>query len=425
MENGVFFAFIKEDIANKVSSLFIQEEKTLIFRFYLPSFSVYKRYLCTIVLLTPNKTTLHLQQLKITNFRNYESGKLEFSEKLNCFVGKNGVGKTNLLDAVYYLCMCKSYFGVPDTVVALHQAPFFRAEGLFSRNGRTEKVVAKVKVRRKKIFECNDVAYKKLSEHIGLIPVVMIAPDDTRLATDGSEVRRRFIDNTLAQLAPDYLRQLIIYTKVLEQRNATLKHFAKTGTYNTALIASYDSQLLEPAANIFEYRKQFIEEFIPFFQLYYGIISGQNEEVSCTYSSPLAENTMEQILEKNKQRDRILQRTSSGIHKDDLVFVINGRPLKRYASQGQLKSFVLAVKLAQYEFIRQQKKIAPLLLLDDIFDKLDKLRVRQLLGLLLERDFGQIFITDTHENRVEGILKGFSENFKKFIVDEGKIRIAS
>ena len=211
---------------------------------------------------------------------------------------------------------------------------------------------------------------------------------------------------------------------MLLQRNTALKQFAKSGQYNEALIASYDQQMLIPASNIFEQRQRFVADFSPVFQRYYGIISGKQEEVACSYHSPLADNSLATILLQNRQKDQILQRTTSGPHKDDLGFVINGHPLKRYASQGQLKSFVLAVKLAQYEFIRQRKGLAPILLLDDIFDKLDASRVRQLLNLLLAQEFGQIFITDTHKDRVESILEGFSENYKKFIVEAGKVHPA-
>ncbi len=329
------------------------------------------------------------------------------------------MGKTNLLDAIYYLCMCKSYAGINDRKLVIHDEIFFRLEGVFGLNNKNERIVAKVVPGKNKVIEKNDVPYKKLLEHIGLFPVVMIVPDDTHLVTEGSEIRRRFIDNTLSQLEPMYLSGLVAYNKILKQRNSALKQFAAERYYDAKLIESYNQQLIEPAGLIFKKRKSFVEEFVPLFERYYQKISGKQEEVNCSYSSQLSNESLEILLEQNAEKDRILQRTSCGVHRDDLKFFLGEHSLKSFASQGQLKSFVLALKLAQYELLRIHKKVNPLLLLDDIFDKLDRFRVGHLISLLMENQFGQVFITDTHENRVQDIIEKFDSDFKKFVIDSG------
>jgi DNA replication and repair protein RecF len=258
-----------------------------------------------------------------------------------------------------------------------------------------------------------------LLEHIGQFPVVMIVPDDTLLVTEGSEVRRKFLDNTLSQLDPVYLTNVITYNKVLKQRNMVLKQFAAERYFDDQLISSYDFQLAKPAQQIFEKRSSFIKEFTPLFETYYQKISGEEESVKCNYHSQLSEEKLENLLAQNIEKDRILQRTTCGIHKDDLKFFLGDHSLKNFASQGQLKSFVLALKLAQYEMLRSEKKINPLLLLDDIFDKLDRFRVEHLISLLMENEFGQVFITDTHENRVQNIIEKFNSDFKKFVIESG------
>ncbi|MEM9823238.1 MAG: DNA replication and repair protein RecF [Bacteroidota bacterium] len=364
---------------------------------------------------------MFLREIRLTQFKNYPSAKVNLSPQLNCFVGKNGMGKTNLLDAIYYLCMCKSNFGIRDRQVVQHGTSFFRLEGRFAGDQEQEIIVAKVIPGKKKEMERNGVAYQRLFEHIGLIPVVMIVPDDTLLVSEGSEGRRKFLDNTLSQLDRQYLEQLLAYNKVLRQRNAALKQFAKNGYFDAALIETYNKQMLNPAAFIHQRRQAFLENFDPVFKEYYQIISKDAEKVDCTYVSRLAANSLSELFVASREKDRILQRTTAGIHKDDLKFIINGYALKTFASQGQLKSFVLALKLAQFEFLRKEKKIAPILLLDDIFDKLDRHRVEQLIGLLLERQFGQIFITDTHENRLEEIVKKFDSTFLNFKIEDGVV----
>lgn len=366
---------------------------------------------------------MQLKSLTLTNFKNYESQTLSFCAKINGLVGKNGAGKTNLLDAIYYLCMCKSYFGMSDNAIIRHEQDFFRSEGRFSKQDDGFKIVAKVRLRKKKELECNDVPYGKLSEHIGLLPVVVIAPDDTRLATEGSEHRRRFMNETLSQLDKTYLKHLIHYNKILSQRNAALKQMASEGRFDDALLTVYDTQLLPGAAYIYERRKQLVEDFLPVFTKTYAAISEDRETVNCKYHSPLHEADMAQLLTQNRAKDKILQRTTTGIHRDDLVFTIREKPVKRYASQGQLKSFILALKLAQFELFRKEKEETPILLLDDIFDKLDDSRVGQLVELLLGESFGQVFITDAHEHRLRELLSETSTEHKMFLVESGQVAV--
>lgn len=373
---------------------------------------------------------MHLEKITLTNFKNYASQTFSFGERLNAFVGLNGVGKTNILDAIYYLCMCKSYFLPSDSDVILRGGDFLRLEGLFAKNDRKEKIVAKVQARRKKIFERNDVPYSVLSEHIGFLPIVMIAPDDTELVKEGSEERRRFIDNTLSQLDGVYLTHLIFYNRVLEQRNSLLKKFADTEGGQQSdlenLLGIYDKQMLPSAMYIFEKRKQFVSDFEPIFNDIYQTISDANETVKVVYDSQFenigSQNNENGAGETNfwlatRQKDKILQRTTFGIHRDDLRFEMGGKSVKKFGSQGQLKSFVIALKLGQYEILRGIKSEPPILLLDDIFDKLDEQRVKNLLQLIVNQAYGQIFITDTHEDRINEIFITGSFEFKIFPIE--------
>ena len=364
---------------------------------------------------------MQLKKIILTNFKNYELQDLSCSPTLNCFLGKNGMGKTNLLDAVYFLCMGKSYFNLPDYQVCHHDTNFFRLEGQFSIDEKKEKIVAKVQARKRKVFERNDVPYQKLSEHVGLLPVVFIAPDDTEIIREGSEIRRRFLDNTLSQIDQEYLNHLIKYNNLLKQRNAALKKMTEQGLFNADLLEVYDHQMLEPGKLIFQKRQAFILEFHTVLQQYYTRISGGQEAANCLYQSQLHQFSFEELLKQSQEKDRILQRTTTGIHRDDLKFTLDGYSLKKFASQGQLKSFVLSLKLAQYQILRTQKKMLPLLLLDDIFDKLDNQRVESLLQLLQEEAFGQLFLTDTDPERVNQLLTRLDIDSFQFSVIEGTI----
>ncbi len=331
------------------------------------------------------------------------------------------MGKTNLLDAVYYLCMCKSHFGTKDAFVLRHKAPFTRLEGHFRKGKKRFKTVAKIIPKEKKEMELNGSVYNKLADHIGTFPVVMITPFDIELALSGSEVRRKFLDNTLSQIDAGYLTALIKYNRILRQRNAALKKLGATLQTDPKLLDTFDEQMEAPAQLIHQKRAEFSDHFIPVFQEYYQLISDNQESVAYTYRSQLSEDSLRNLLQESRQKDLILQRSSTGIHKDDLLFKIESFPLKKFASQGQLKSYILALKLAQYELVKKEKTCSPILLLDDIFDKLDRKRVAQLLKLLFEKDFGQIFFTDTHETRLTEMLKQLRVSFRRFVIKNGQV----
>lgn len=367
-----------------------------------------------------NDFNLHLAELKLVNFKNYEQQSITCSPHVNCFVGLNGMGKTNLLDAIYYICMTKSHSSLTDMSTIRHGADFFRIEAIFQKDGKRDKIVTKVIPRKKKEFERNDVPYPRLADHIGAYPVVIVAPNDTNILLEGSEVRRRFLDNTLSQLDPVYLRSLLVYNKILEQRNALLKQFTESRKFNESLLETYNQQLLDPAELICNKRNNFIKIFCNILQEIYNFIADHRETIDCQYQSKLLSTPLAQLLTNATERDRSLQRTTVGIHKDDLELNIDGHSAKQFASQGQLKSLVLSLKLAQYEMLQREKKTPPLLLLDDIFDKLDKTRVSRLLELLLEKSFGQIFITDTDENRVTDIVVQLNTPYRKFSIENGQ-----
>ncbi|MBL7814602.1 MAG: DNA replication/repair protein RecF [Saprospiraceae bacterium] len=378
---------------------------------------------------------MHLEKIILTNFKNYANQTLVFDLQFNAFVGLNGVGKTNLLDAIYYLCMCKSYFLSSDSDTILRGADFMRLEGIFKKNSSEEKIAAKVQPRKKKIFERHDVPYSALSEHIGLIPIVMIAPDDTELIKEGSEERRRFLDNTLSQLDKNYLNHLIFYNRVLEQRNSLLKKYANNEGGQSqeldSLLGIYEIQLLPAARYIFQKRHQFIQEFEPIFNETYQKISGAKESVKIVFDSQLnsiltkkegVDTSELNLWLASRAKDKILQRTTFGIHRDDLGFEMGDKSVKKFGSQGQLKSFVIALKLAQYEILRGSKFEQPILLLDDIFDKLDEERVNNLLQLIVSQSYGQVFITDTHEERIKAIFETTSIHYKLFQVASGQVQ---
>lgn len=333
------------------------------------------------------------------------------------------MGKTNLLDAIYYLCVCKSYFPVPDLAIARHGSGFFRLEGSFYKEEKKEEIVCKNELRKRKTFARNGKNYRRLSDHIGLLPVVMIAPDDTQLVTGGSEERRRLLDQSLSQLDKIYLQQLLQYNKILSQRNALLKRFAEHNYFDATLLQTYDEQLLEPAQYLYGKRAEWIEQLQALFQEYYAGISKGQEKVRIQYQSKLLETPFAELLENAREKDRHLERSTVGPHRDNLLLYIDGYQLKRYASQGQLKSVVLALRLAQYALLQQQSQTPPILLLDDIFDKLDAHRVEQLLSLLLGRQFGQVFITDTHEQRVLDMAQQFAEDYRLFRVEDGEVEV--
>ncbi|OUS00051.1 DNA recombination protein RecF [Flavobacteriales bacterium 33_180_T64] len=355
-----------------------------------------------------------LNTLSLVNYKNFESQEFEFDAKINCFVGSNGVGKTNVLDAIYHLSFGKSYFNPVATQNIKHDEDFFVVDGIFSKNDKTEKIVVSLKRGQKKVIKRNAKAYEKFSDHIGCIPLVIISPADRDLIIEGSDTRRKFIDSVISQSDKTYLSNLINYNKILSQRNALLKYFALNNTFNAQTLEVYNEQLNSYGSEVFKTREAFLETFVPIFKTRYEAISNNNETVNLNYKSDLFENNLQTLLAKTINKDKALQYTSVGIHKDDLNFEIDTYPIKKFGSQGQQKSFLIALKLAQFDFIKQQNGVTPLLLLDDIFDKLDENRVAQIISLVDNDDFGQLFISDTHAERTETIVKQIHQSYKIF-----------
>ncbi|KAA1246461.1 DNA replication/repair protein RecF [Aquimarina sp. RZ0] len=353
-----------------------------------------------------------LKMLSLINYKNFESINFEFDDKINCFVGDNGVGKTNILDAIYHLSFGKSYFNPITRQNIKHDADFFVVEGIYEKANREEKVLVSAKRNQKKVIKRNAKAYETFSEHIGFLPLVIISPADRDLITDGSDTRRKFIDGVISQSDRSYLTTLLKYSKVVSQRNSLLKYFAANNTFDSITLDIYNQQLHELGTFVYQKRATFLEIFIPIFIERYAAISSGEEKVSLSYQSKLSENDLLILLEQNLAKDRILQYTSVGIHKDDLSFEINEYPIKKFGSQGQQKSFLIALKLAQFDFIKKQSKVHPLLLLDDIFDKLDEKRVEHIIKLVGDQNFGQLFISDTHADRTENVVKKISQSYK-------------
>lgn len=363
-----------------------------------------------------------LQKLSVINFKNYSEAELHFSPTVNAFTGNNGAGKTNLLDAIHYLSLCKSYFNPIDTQQIKQGQDLFMIQGTFNKENAHEVIYCAFKRNQKKKFKRNKKEYLRLADHIGLFPLVMISPNDISLIIEGSEERRKFIDNVISQTDSSYLDELIIYNRNLMNRNALLRQIAVSGKYDPALMDIYDEQLILSGNRIFEKRKAFMLEFTKIFNKHYKFLSGDAELVELVYDSPLLQEEFSKLLSRNLERDRILERTTSGIHKDELSFTIHGMPLKKFGSQGQQKSFLISLKLAQYTFLYQQKGFEPLLLLDDIFDKLDNERTTKLMKMVSDKDFGQIFITDTSRKRIETIFHDLEIPVAIFEVDKGKIK---
>ena len=357
---------------------------------------------------------MFLKNLSLVNYKNFDSKSLDFDPTINCLVGKNGIGKTNILDAIYHLCFGKSYFNPVATQNIKHGSDFFMINGHFEKNDRQEKIVCSYKKGMKKVIKRNDKAYDKFSEHIGFLPLVIISPADRDLIVEGSDTRRKFIDGVISQSDKEYLQSLIKYNKILAQRNSLLKYFAVNRTFDDKALTVYNEQLSTFGTLIFKKREQFLENFIPIFQEQYASISKKEEGVLLAYQSKLSENNLETLLKNALEKDRALQYTSVGVHKDDLDFTINGYPIKKFGSQGQQKSFLIALKLAQFHFIKEQAKTTPILLLDDIFDKLDENRVAQIVSLVDNDEFGQLFISDTHADRTEKVVSNINQSYKIF-----------
>ena len=379
---------------------------------------------------------MFLTQITLLNFKNHESLSLNFSKKINCFIGKNGVGKTNIIDSVYYLCLTKSCFNSIDQQNILFGKDFFRLEGRFIKavgdntnhgTGAFE-IVYKLPTNKRKELLVNDVAVPKLSDHIGNFPCIIISPDDSQLILGSSEERRKFLDGTISQVNHEYLEWLIVYNKLLTQRNASLKRFAETKKTDKHLLETYDKQLFPLGTKIYEARKVVMEKLQPIFQKYYREISLERELVSFSYYSQLNEKPLDILLEESLNKDLMLQRTDVGVHKDDMEFYItpkspkgdlkantnSNNKMKKFGSQGQQKSFIISMKFAQYELIKNSNEVngKPVLLIDDIFDKLDNDRSQKLIELIASDEFGQIFLTDTDDAHIRETLKGREDLFE-------------
>ncbi len=345
-----------------------------------------------------------LRRLHLINFKNHEELTWDF-DRINCITGSNGVGKTNVLDAVYYLSLCKSFFNSTDQQNIRHNESFFLCAGNYENEGQKFSVQLGIKRNTKKSLKKDGAEYEKLSHHIGLVPLVIITPFDIQLVHEHSEERRKFMDGLLSQTDREYLETLQHYNRLIDQRNRALKHFAAQNTFDFDLLDTYDAQLAPLAQSIYQKRVVFFEDFLPIFSEKYTLISGGAENAGVSYESHLHGTDFLSLMKNTFKTDRVLERTTKGIHKDDWKFTLDGMAVKKYASQGQTKSFVIALKLAQYQYLKNATGKLPLLLLDDIFEKLDAQRAAQLMQLVATDDFGQIFITDTHRDRVEGVFE--------------------
>lgn len=354
---------------------------------------------------------MYLKRLSLLNYKNFEARELQFDAKINCLVGPNGVGKTNVLDAIYHLAFGKSYFNPVTTQNIRHGEEYFVIEGSFEKGNREETIVCSFKKGTKKVVRRNGKIYDRISEHIGQVPLVIISPADRDLIVEGSDTRRKFLDGVISQADKAYLQDVLDYQQLLSQRNALLKYFAANRTFDRSSLEVYDLQLAPLGQRIHERRKAFMEAFSPIFSAQYRAISGGDEPVGLRYESQLHEAPLEDLLKSSLDKDRLLQYTTQGVHKDDLGMEIEGHPIKKFGSQGQQKSFLIALKFAQFQFMKARLQGTPLLLLDDVFDKLDEHRVAHIVSLVNQELFGQIFISDTHAERTENIVREIHQTY--------------
>ena len=362
---------------------------------------------------------MFLRQISLTNFKNYGEATLEFCPRINCFVGDNGVGKTNILDAIHYLSLTKSYFSSVDSGNIKHGSDYFIIKGLFERTGGDSEVYCGFQKDKRKTFRINGKDYERLADHIGKLPVTMVSPSDSVIITGGSEERRKFMNNVISQFDREYLENVIDYNKALKARNRMLKDSGGSSGFDSDIMDIWENKMGELASEIYRMRNAFTTEMIPLFRDYYSIISGDREIVDLTLISQLRDMEFSQLLQKNYQKDRILQYTSAGIHRDDLFLGMGGYPVRDLGSQGQQKSYLVALKLAKYDYIASRGREKPILLLDDIFDKFDEKRVEQIISLVSDMRFGQIFISDTHQVRMQRILSRLTIESRLFRINNG------
>lgn len=363
---------------------------------------------------------MHIQKIKLINFKNFEDLSVECNPGVNCLIGKNGSGKTNFLDGIYYLSFTKSAFNAVDQMNIRHSQDFFSIISSFDLNSKSIKLQCSFQQGQKKVVKWNNQPYDKLSDHIGLLPVVLITPYDTDLIRDSSETRRKYFDMVLSQCRKDYLELLIKYNNLLRQRNALLKQIAAGQSKSYALLDTYDESMLPINQKIAAHRKAFIMEFNGFFDPYYNQLSQGSEQTAIVYQSRVLQSDFEQKFKRSREDDIMKQRTIYGVHRDDYLFEFEARPIKKFGSQGQQKSFVIALKLAQFDIIKQVKAFKPILLMDDIFDKLDDDRIAILTELVCTEEFGQLFITDARPERTRTIF-GNRSDVSFFKVNQGLI----
>ena len=365
---------------------------------------------------------IYLKKLLLTNFKNYDQADLELSPGINCFVGNNGVGKTNILDAVHYLSLTKSFFNNIDSISIRHDEDYFIINGTFAAEDEEDNILCSYQRQKQKIMKKNGKEYQRLSDHIGKYPVVMISPADSALILEGSDERRRFLNKIISQYNIEYLDSVLKYNKALQQRNRLLKEFRFTGSFDNEALSVWNSQLVKYGTYVYKERKNLVNELIPVFQENYSLITSAREKVRLEYRSHLSEGDFNEILENSVEKDRYLEYTTMGIHKDDLLFEMDGYPVKALGSQGQQKSYLVALKLAKFSYIKSKSGILPVLLLDDIFDKFDAERVEQIIKLVGNHRFGQIFITDTHQSRLNEILESNVTDYKLFLIENNRVK---
>lgn len=368
---------------------------------------------------------MYLRKLFVLRFKSYSEMEWEFSPGVNFIVGDNGTGKTNVLDAIHYMLFCKSYFNPIDSQCITADGDQFMISGVFENNAEEDHISCSVKKGQKKIFRRNKKDYDKLSDHIGLFPGVMVSPYDVDLIDGGSEVRRKFIDGLISQYSHEYLERLIIYNKALQQRNALLKSSGKQREHIHASIEPWNMMLCEHAGFLFETRQSFFGEFLPVFKMVYEELSNGREVPSLIYDSELQNQNMEDLLRHSFTKDVQLERTTSGIHKDDLEMLVHGHSLKKFGSQGQQKTFVLALKLAQYEFLYLKLGMKPILMLDDLFDRIDGKRVKAIIDRVSQGNYGQVFITDTSVERVPSMIDNSQIEVRIFDTNLSPIKMES